>query len=359
MVTLSQPTIINSFNDAYDFMSIQQYPDIPNNCDNANLNFYFTQNQQGTSQKNWSERVLHDITGLLYVLSPFGKILYCSESSLQLIGYQSNELVGRLLTDFLHVDDLNLFTNNFQYALNSMSRVKVHYRIKCKDNSYILLETIGQTKQDASGYSFLAISQPYISRSNGLLDSFLEIKMENEVLKKRLNELMSLQANNDDNSINYFSPMSSSSRFTASPTTTSPHLDFFSVQQQPHRPADPPAFYPIITTTSSPIQNTNKPSRRQSTCNGSTLFYFNTPIDETFHTNPCFSNKNTPSIASSTDYNDLISKAQGDGFFPQGDNLLQASAYVSSCNSPTGEQKDKWKKRVNRLCLYRHSQFFD
>ncbi|KAI9253344.1 PAS domain-containing protein [Helicostylum pulchrum] len=144
----------------------------------CNENFNFT--QQST---NWSERILQDIIGLLHILSPSGKVLYCSESCLELTGYSSRELIGKSLTDFIHIDDLDIFARNFQLAFTSLSRIKVHYRIRRKDNTYLLLESIGHPKQDVPDQppqSFFAIAQPYLSRSNGLLDSFLELKMENE-----------------------------------------------------------------------------------------------------------------------------------------------------------------------------------
>ncbi|KAI9351844.1 PAS domain-containing protein [Pilaira anomala] len=157
-----------------------------------NDNFNFT--QQSTT--NWSERILHDIIGFLHILSPAGKVLYCSESCLELTGYSSHELIGKSLTDFIHVDDLDIFARNFQLAFSSLIRIKVHYRIRRKDNTYLLLESIGHPKQDILDrppQSFFAIAQPYLSRSNGLLDSFLELKMENEWLKKRLSDLLPYQ----------------------------------------------------------------------------------------------------------------------------------------------------------------------
>lgn len=152
-------------------------------------NFNFIQQED----RNWSERILQDVIGLLHILSPTGKVLYCSESCIELTGYSPFELIGKSLTDFIHTDDLDIFARNFQLAFTSLSRIKTHYRIRRKDNTYVLLESIGHPKQDVPHQppqSFFGIAQPYLSRSNGLMDSFLELKMENEWLKKRLNQLI-------------------------------------------------------------------------------------------------------------------------------------------------------------------------
>lgn len=171
--------------------------------DDNSFNFATTTNNNNPQQvllpqqqNNWSERILHDITGILHILSSSGKVLYCSESCIELTGYHPQEFIGKSLTDFLHTDDLDIFTKNFQLAFTTLTRIKVHYRLRRKDNTFILLESIGQPKQDIPDQppqSFFAIAQPYLSRSNGLLDSFLEVKMENEWLKKRLNDMMMTQ----------------------------------------------------------------------------------------------------------------------------------------------------------------------
>ncbi|KAI8363874.1 hypothetical protein EDC96DRAFT_444698 [Choanephora cucurbitarum] len=141
----------------------------------------------------WSERALQNIAGLFHILSPSGIILYCSDSCMELTGYCSRELIGRMLIDFVHVDDLDIFTRRVQFAFHSMSKTTIHFRFRCKsNNTYILLESVGQWKQDILErfpQSFFAIAQPYFSQPTNLLDSFLELKMENEWLKKRLNEV--------------------------------------------------------------------------------------------------------------------------------------------------------------------------
>ncbi|CAO3639893.1 unnamed protein product [Mucor fragilis] len=143
-------------------------------------------------RKNWSERILVEITGLLHVLSPTGKILYCSESTHELTGYRPHELVGQALMDFLHIDDMDVFIRDFQMSFHTRSQIKTHYRFRKKDESYIIFEVVGQPKADVPGQppqSFFGIAQPIPTKSGALIDTFLELKAENNWLKKRIEEL--------------------------------------------------------------------------------------------------------------------------------------------------------------------------
>lgn len=143
-------------------------------------------------RKNWSERILVEITGLLHVLSPTGKILYCSESTHELTGYRPHELVGQALMEFLHVDDMDVFIRDFQMSFHTRSQIKTHYRFRRKDDSYVIFEVVGQPKADIPGQppqSFFGIAQPVPTKSGALIDAFLELKAENNWLKKRIDEL--------------------------------------------------------------------------------------------------------------------------------------------------------------------------
>ncbi|KAI8066231.1 uncharacterized protein B0P05DRAFT_553480 [Gilbertella persicaria] len=154
-----------------------------------------TQLKGGTDfrrRKNWSERILVEITGLLHVLSPTGKILYCSESTHELTGYRPHELVGQALIDFLHVDDMDVFIRDFQMSFHTRSQIKTHYRFRKKDDTYVIFEVVGHPRSDFPGQppqSFFGIAQPIPTKSGALIDTFLELKTENNWLKKRIDEL--------------------------------------------------------------------------------------------------------------------------------------------------------------------------
>lgn len=172
-------------------------------------------------RKNWSERILVEITGLLHVLSPTGKILYCSESTHELTGYRPHELVGQALMDFLHIDDMDVFIRDFQMSFHTRSQIKTHYRFRKKDESYIIFEVVGQPKADVPGQppqSFFGIAQPIPTKSGALIDTFLELKAENNWLKKRIEELSAKYGRVDSNST--VSPSSFSSNLQQLPPQT-------------------------------------------------------------------------------------------------------------------------------------------
>ncbi|KAI9018577.1 putative white collar 2 protein [Phycomyces nitens] len=157
-------------------------------------------NTDFTRRKNWSERILVEMTGLIYVLSPLGKILYCSESTTDLTGYRPHEMVGQSLTDFLHVDDLDVFFRDFNMAFETRTQIKAYYRIRKKDDTFGIFELVGQPKSDVPGEppkSFFGIAQPMPTKNGMLVDSFLELKMENEWLKWRIDELQSEDGSED------------------------------------------------------------------------------------------------------------------------------------------------------------------
>lgn len=153
--------------------------------------YHFVSNQRPRTYRDWSERILEDIHGLVHVLSMSGSILYCSESCLDMTGYQSQEVIGRSLIEFLHMDDRDAFMSHFSLACTSLTRMKTYFRWRKKDNTYLLLESIGQPKQNYDQFSFIAIAQPCSSKTKNLYDTCLELRTENTWLKERLKYLLS------------------------------------------------------------------------------------------------------------------------------------------------------------------------
>lgn len=147
----------------------------------------------------------------MHVLTPAGKVLVASQSIRDLAGWSPDELIGQPLDGLIHPDDLPSYRQSFDHALNSSEPLTIYYRFKTKDEQYILLETTGhahvpstdtalvsgvagQPHSDGSGNGaggggikcFFGMSRPYPSKNQAMLDSFLELKFENERLRQEL-----------------------------------------------------------------------------------------------------------------------------------------------------------------------------
>lgn len=154
-----------------------------------------------TKRRNWSQRVVEEIRDFLHILSPDGRILYVSPSTLGLTGYEPTDLVGKFIISFVHPDDTGLFVKEFNESIASGNPLRFYYRFRKPDDSYIIFESHGHAHlaTEAATYGpengasycrgFFMMARLYPTKNAALLDSFLEHKMENERLKKRIAEL--------------------------------------------------------------------------------------------------------------------------------------------------------------------------
>ncbi|KAI0239908.1 hypothetical protein L0F63_002109 [Massospora cicadina] len=141
--------------------------------------------------QNWPLRVLSELKDFLHVVSPSGRFLFCSPSCLEMVGFSPEELVGRNITEFIHVDDVDTFIRDFNLA-TTQKVLKMFYRFRKKDDKFIVLEVNGHPyfpEGSTSARCFFIMARPYPSKAASMMDSFLELRMENEILTRRLQEL--------------------------------------------------------------------------------------------------------------------------------------------------------------------------
>lgn len=146
-----------------------------------------------TKRKNWSQRIIEELKDFMHVLSPTGKFMYCSPSSSELVGYSPEELVGRNITDFLHVDDIDMYVRDFNMAVRKQGDFSLYYRFRKKDDKFVIFEATGHPHfMEGSSICkcFFTMARLYPSKNTAMLDSFLELKVENERLKIKLREMM-------------------------------------------------------------------------------------------------------------------------------------------------------------------------
>lgn len=135
-----------------------------------------------TRRKNWSQSVLESVRDVLHVLNDDLRIVYCSVASSEFLGYKPAELSQHLFTEFIHVDDIDMFVRDFRATKVSMQTLRTTYRFLRKDGKYTTLETRGRFHKG----SFFGSARKIPTEAAYSIDSFLDLKMENEMLKKKL-----------------------------------------------------------------------------------------------------------------------------------------------------------------------------
>ena len=154
-----------------------------------------------TKRRNWSQRVLEELKDFLHILTPDGRILYVSPSGKYLTGYDKDDLVGKFIVEYVHPDDSGIFVREFNESIASGNPLRFFYRFRKADNTYTIFESHGHPHltsdaaafgpNNAAGFcrGFFMMARPYPTKNASLLDSFLEHKIENERLTKRIADL--------------------------------------------------------------------------------------------------------------------------------------------------------------------------
>jgi len=117
-----------------------------------------------------------------------GIFSYVSNSSKDIIGYNSEELINKSPYDFIHPDDLNLMHFTHQEIANKIQYKPLTYRFRKKDNSYIWIESTSKV--------ILNSKQEIIGMQSSSRDISERIKAAEEMRlallkEKELNELKS------------------------------------------------------------------------------------------------------------------------------------------------------------------------
>lgn len=154
-----------------------------------------------TKRRNWPAKVVEELKDLLMILDQNGRVKHASPSVCALTGYGADELTERLLREFVHQDDCALFLSEFNECIATGNTLRLFYRLRKKDGTYAIFESVGHAHIAAARFApnpnnqspfcqaVFIMSRLYPAANAQLLDSFLEHKMENERLKRRIAEL--------------------------------------------------------------------------------------------------------------------------------------------------------------------------
>ncbi|KAM0719802.1 hypothetical protein Q7P37_003936 [Cladosporium fusiforme] len=163
-----------------------------------------------TKRRNWSQRIIEELRDFLHILTPDGRILYVSPSCRAITGYEPQQIIGKFIGEYVHPDDTGIFMREFNESIASGNSLRFFYRFKKEEGTYIIFECHGHphisppepNAQQSFGNGsiengqiagicrgFFMMARPYPTKNAALLDSFLEHKIENERLLKRIDEL--------------------------------------------------------------------------------------------------------------------------------------------------------------------------
>lgn len=154
-----------------------------------------------TKRRNWPAKVVEELKDLLIILDQNGRVKHATPSVSALLGYSAEELNEKLLRDQVHPDDCALFLSEFNECIATGHTLRLFFRLRKKDGSYAIFESVGHAHIAAARFApnpnnqspfcqaVFMMSRLYPAANAQLLDSFLEHKMENERLKRRIAEL--------------------------------------------------------------------------------------------------------------------------------------------------------------------------
>lgn len=154
-----------------------------------------------TKRRNWPAKIVEELRDWLQILDANGRIKFVSRSVAEVAGYAEDELRDVFLKDLIHPDDQGVFVSELNESIASGNALRMFYRFKKKTGAYAIFEAVGHAHIAAAKFApnpnnqspfcqaVFMVARPYPTRNAALLDSFLEHKIENERLKRRIAEL--------------------------------------------------------------------------------------------------------------------------------------------------------------------------
>ncbi len=88
--------------------------------------------------------LIEQSTDVIQLINAEGKILYTSDSVKRVLGYMPEEILGHGGMPYLHPEDAPNFFETFSHLLEKPGKqIKLEYRLKHKDNSWVWIEATG------------------------------------------------------------------------------------------------------------------------------------------------------------------------------------------------------------------------
>lgn len=139
--------------------------------------------------QNWAQFVLRGLQDFLHVVSQDGRIRYVSESCETVVGHERVQLLGHVVHNFIHPDDLEIFTMELAHLIKCGVPTRFIYRFQAPGHRWIILESQCNIYVDPNCVSddcdVIIMARPYSTKTNFMVDSYLEHKIAYETLTSR------------------------------------------------------------------------------------------------------------------------------------------------------------------------------
>ncbi|KAI0647390.1 hypothetical protein C8Q79DRAFT_907820 [Trametes meyenii] len=173
-----------------------------------------------TKRKRWADLLVTELNdAVILVLSSTCQVWYCGNAVTELLGWRDDELVDGDLVDLMNSDDRVSFRTSFNESVRSKTEMLAYARLQCKHEFYVASDYTSAPREvlfeirgrphflpDTDDFQcYFAMAQPYPSRNTAMLNTFLELKMENERLQQRVAQLRAQSQALDNAGDSFFS----------------------------------------------------------------------------------------------------------------------------------------------------------
>lgn len=162
-----------------------------------------------TRRKRWADLLINELSeGIILALNTSGKVLFCSHSSFELLGWRDDELVDHDIAELMYHADRETFRACLSECSRSGHDLQAFARLGCKPDQLgppalmaaapqppaVLFEFLGRPHfihGETVPRCIFAVAKPTPSRNTAMLNTFLELKIENARLQARVKTLES------------------------------------------------------------------------------------------------------------------------------------------------------------------------
>ena len=131
--------------------TIAYNPQILGLLDASQIDLENTANSEQQFQKEWNKVLLNQCTDFVHVLSLKGVFLYVSDSSIDMLEYEPDELVGNSLSSICHPSDIIPVMREIKEATTNPDKsINLLFRIRRKLSGYVWIDCRGKLHMDQS-----------------------------------------------------------------------------------------------------------------------------------------------------------------------------------------------------------------